>query len=178
MQRLTALGFDFTPKPERISWEERMDFFRKFKEEHGHLRITRVDPEMGHVICRLRTGYSLWEQGKPSPLSEERINELLELGFVFKVSKPPNIQCETKTWEERFDELRQFKSVNGHVVVPQKDGILGEWVKRQRKYYKQYKAGQKSPMTAEKALKLTQLGFSWDVKPRRSVRGDVDFNPS
>ena len=59
-----------------------------------------------------------------------------------------------------------YKSEFGHTVVPQNSGQLGAWVHSQRVHYKKYKEGQKSQMTAEKALKLTEIGFCFNASDR------------
>jgi hypothetical protein len=50
--------------------------------------------------------------------------------------------------------------------VPQNSGQLGAWVHSQRVHYKKYKNGQKSQMTAEKALRLTEIGFCFNASDR------------
>ena len=61
---------------------------------------------------------------------------------------------------------RQYKAEFGHTVVPQNSGQLGAWVHSQRVHYKKYKEGQKSQMMAEKALKLTEIGFCFNASDR------------
>lgn len=63
-------------------------------------------------------------------------------------------------------ELSQYKAEFGHTVVPQNSGQLGAWVHSQRVHYKKFKDGQKSQMTAEKALKLTEIGFCFNASDR------------
>jgi hypothetical protein len=51
-------------------------------------------------------------------------------------------------------------------VVPQHYtgyGHLGKWVQSQRKNYKQFRKGEPASMTAEKALRLSEIGFVWDA---------------
>ena len=60
----------------------------------------------------------------------------------------------------------QFKLEFGHTVVPQNSGPLGAWVHSQRVHYKKFKAGEKSQMTAEKALRLTEVGFCFNASDR------------
>ena len=45
------------------------------------------------------------------------------------------------------------------MLVPQLSGPLGVWVREQRNGYNRMKAGKKTPMTAERALKLSEAGF-------------------
>lgn len=50
------------------------------------------------------------------------------------------------------------------MLVPQLSGPLGVWVKSQRNGYRRMKAGKKTPMTPEKALKLKEAGFYFDAE--------------
>lgn len=52
-------------------------------------------------------------------------------------------------------------------VVPQFYGPLGGFVHQQRSQYKLLKKGRKSTMTPERLMKLTDIGFVFEVKPRK-----------
>ena len=73
-----------------------------------------------------------------------------------------------KSWDGRFQELVEFKEEHGHTVVPQNSGPLGNWVRMQRLAYKKYKKGEtgRKSMTAEKALRLSEIGMVWDASER------------
>ena len=77
-----------------------------------------------------------------------------------------------KTWDERFQELLEFKEEHGHTIVPQHSGPLGSWVREQRKDYKRMKAGEKTSFTSEKALMLTEAGFQFDASKFRGSNRD------
>jgi len=59
---------------------------------------------------------------------------------------------------------RAYKEEHGHTLVPQLAGPLGIWVKQQRTEYRNMKAGRKTPMTAEKALRLKEIGFHFNAE--------------
>lgn len=84
------------------------------------------------------------------------------------------------TWEERYDELEEYKSEHGHCVVPKNYGPLGSWVRAQRHSMKEMKTmgsleyGGVVPMgvvfqatnpylSHERVDRLDRLGFVWDV---------------
>jgi len=164
LQRLTAIGLDLKSRPPTLTWEERMQSLREFVSEHGHCKPTRDHPLSGFV-SNIRTFYREKEEGKPSCLTDERVNDLLEIGFVFKAGKTPKRKTKvTKTWDERFEELLAYKEEHGHTLVPQLSGPLGVWAKQQRTEYRRMKAGRKTPMNAEKALRLTEIGFHFDAE--------------
>ena len=58
---------------------------------------------------------------------------------------------------------RAFKEEYGHTLVHDSYGPLAGWVRNQRDGYRKMKAGKQSAMTAEKALRLTEVGFHFDA---------------
>ena len=68
-------------------------------------------------------------------------------------------------WNEKFNELVQYKARNGNCHVPTKykaNRALGRWVTTQRAEYKKYSEGNtKTTMTAEKIRRLEGIGFAW-----------------
>ena len=114
-------------------------------------------------------------------MTAERIAVLEELGFNFGIGasqRRPRAQ-NNKTWEERFLELVAFKNEFGHAIVPQNSQYtrgLGAWVKDQRKLYKNMMSGKKNSMTPERAMRLTSLGFVWNVfeQTKRRKRGQME----
>jgi len=77
------------------------------------------------------------------------------------------------SWEERFQELKQFKVEKGHCLVPgrcKENPSLGRWVESQRKQYRQYIEAKESgsanggPMNADRVALLEGVGFAWTVR--------------
>jgi hypothetical protein len=110
----------------------------------------------------------LHKEGKKTPLSQERIDKLNSLGFQWRVVARPKDRVKPQPWETRFQQLLDFKEKHGHTIVPQHLRGLGLWVHDQRVSYKQMQKGQKSRMTPERALKLTEIGFVFEVKGRKN----------
>lgn len=129
MQRLTEIGFQFRPRGGYQTWEEQMEKLQKFKDENGHCRVPVSHTDLGSFVKLARREYKLKQQGKKSSMTLDRERELRELGFVFEGGKTPQrSEGGNKTWDERFEELLAFKEDNGHTVVPQNSGRLGQWV--------------------------------------------------
>ena len=64
-------------------------------------------------------------------------------------------------WNQRYQELQEYRETYGHCVVPQRykaNPKLGIWVATQRNAYEEYRLDQ------DRIEKLDQLGFVWDVK--------------
>ena len=137
----------------------------------GHCRVPIGHSGLGDWVSKTRRDYKLWKQGEKSAMSEERERELMDVGFVFEAGKTPERrEGRIKSWQERFEDLKRYKDEHGHTVVPQNSGALGQWVHAQRVNYKKIKAGKTSSLTAEKALKLAEIGFVFNASDR-SFRG-------
>ena len=69
-------------------------------------------------------------------------------------------------WEERFEELRDYRKKFGNCNVParyQHNKQLGSWVSWQRVQYKKIQKGENSTMTRERIAKLDSIDFTWVV---------------
>lgn len=169
VQQLTDLGFVFRQVAKSFTWEQRIEQLTKYKEENGHTRVPKSDPLLGVFVNRQRYEYSKFKTNRPSTMNEARLADLEALDFVFVAGKKmDHVDFKNKkSWEQRFQELVQFRETYGHSVVPQSFPGLGEWVHSQRLYYKKLKAGKKSPLTNERLLKLADVGFVFDATKRR-----------
>jgi hypothetical protein len=69
---------------------------------------------------RQRAEYKNYQAGQDSLLDEDKIKKLLELGFNFFP------KAKTKSWDERYGELVEFKNKHGHCKVPRLYSGLGK----------------------------------------------------
>lgn len=72
---------------------------------------------------------------------------------------------QAENWTEKFEELLQFRDVNGHCLVPNchpDNPALAQWTKRQRYQYKLKMDGKRSTITDERVRALDEAGFVWD----------------
>jgi len=110
------------------------------------------------------------------PLTQERVDLLNALGFSWTIRSRDALG---ESWNQRFQELRQFKQENGHCLVPsryEKNPELGIWVGTQRTQYRQYmrsrEAGQimtptttaNTTMNDHRIQELEELGFVWTLR--------------
>jgi Helicase associated domain len=181
LMKLHSIGFVFRQKDKYKTFEQRIDELKEYKLQHGNLRVPTNTQGLGAFVAHARDQYRLSKLGKKHTMNDEKFQTLLDLGFEFKVGKTPVVTCPRLNWDERFQQLLQYKQENGDTIVPQHfSGYnnLGAWVKTQRGNYKLMKKGARSAMTAEMALKLSEIGFVWEVstgstmkrKPRLSQR--------
>ena len=104
---------------------------------------------------------------RPAPLTQERVDLLNALGFTWTIRSRDTLG---ESWNQRFQELRQFKQQNGHCLVPSrydKNPELGIWVGTQRSQYRLYmrarETGQSiaTNMSDDRIRELEDLGFVW-----------------
>lgn len=138
-------------------WYQRYLEMVKFRETHGHCLVPLNwpnNPSLAHWVKRQRHQYRAKKERKHSTLTAERERLLEELGFVW--------DSHASGWEERLNELRDFKDKHGHCRVPKtyaENPQLAIWVKCQRRQFKLYSEGKDSNMTNERIHKLKRLGF-------------------
>jgi hypothetical protein len=59
----------------------------------------------------------------------------------------------------KFQALVDFKEKHGHVQIPRKHPVFGNWPVYQKAQYKLFKDGKKSKLTEDKVEKLIRIGF-------------------
>ena len=47
----------------------------------------------------------------------------------------PRLDGDTVQWDAQFQELKKYKAEHGHCNVPQRHGLLGNWVNTQHQCY-------------------------------------------
>ena len=148
VKQLEEIEFEW--KVRDANWEMMFNHLELFINTYGHSFVPRVYPDvpkLGFWINNQRTRY---KQGKINKTYEERLNNI---GFVWSIKE--------STWEERFNELKEYKAAHGTCDVSLRDPInskLGPWVRNQRAVYK------KGTLSAEYIKRLEQLGFTWNTR--------------
>ena len=92
----------------------------------------------------------MYEAGSKTAMTNEKLQHLSGMGFEWSVKK----EREDAMWNQRFEELREFKDEHGHCRVPQGSGKLSIWVHTQK-----YKKNVIAARTEEKAVKLEAIGL-------------------
>eukprot|EP00980_Cylindrotheca_fusiformis_P009645 scaffold2134_cov93-Cylindrotheca_fusiformis.AAC.7 len=147
-------------------WRHVFQELLQFREKHGHCAVPHTFPEnpgLARWVKRQRYQHKLFMDGRPSNMTNKRIEALESVGFVWNANN--------LVWEERLNDLAEYRRVFGDCNVPTKSKQLGNWVKCQRRQYKKYVRGDKtSTMTVDRIQRLNQLGFCWEVRSRRDKR--------
>jgi len=161
-------------KAAQQAWDEKLDALKKFKVEHGHTNVPKNEKckQIGRWVNNQRQFYRKRVEGETSSLTEDRIKSLEELGFVWSMKKPVSegrAKILQAQWEQRLQELQEYKQVHGDCNVPLKgkDRELSKFVMNQRYYYKTILQGEKNSLTPKRIQDLENIGFVWTLKGRR-----------
>ena len=146
-----------------FSWNERFGQLHAFTVQFGHCVVPlryAANPNLGKWVSTQRSKYRLYQDGKPSPMTAERVRALDGIGFDWGKSKTDFASM----WRLQFQQLCEFKAQFGHCSVPQRYAAipkLGKWVHQQRHNCRSYQDGKPSPMTEEHIRSLNGIGFDW-----------------
>ena len=148
-------------------WKQRLKELKAYKQKHGDCLVPQHyehNRKLGTWVHTQRKEYKKWLKGVHSNISEERIDQLNEIDFVWEVgttSKPNDT-----VWKQRFNELKTYKKKHGDCLVPRNyehNAKLGRWVHTQRKQYKKWLKGVHSQLTQERIDQLNEIDFVWEV---------------
>jgi len=133
VKNLNRLGFIWNVKVDL--WNEKFEELKKFKRANGHLKVP-TNNVLGKWVSKQRLRCT-------DPI---RRGKLDSIGFIWDVLE--------NQFQDKYNELVEYKKRHGHCEVPFKYGPLGLWCNDLRM------RGCKKPARREK---LTKLGFRWDV---------------
>jgi hypothetical protein len=137
--------------------------------QDGHCLVPRryqEDMSLGAWVSKQRQIHN------KNKLGFHRQELLNDIGFVWRVVKyaPARIDRDPQ-WNKKYQTLVEFKSKNGHCLVPnmyQEDMSLGKWAANQRQLDLNNKLG-----LDRKGL-LDDIGFVWSVVKSAPARTDQD----
>jgi hypothetical protein len=174
---LDAIGFDWRSEiafrncQKPISFIDRVEALRAYKEKHGHLNISREIDKSLEVWCsNIRSARNSPGKGKMR-LTQEGISALDAIGFDWR--------GETRkiSFIDRVEALKRFKEKHGHLNVTHKaNKSLYSWCINIRCA----KSGEgKFKLTQERIAALDAIGFDWRLsksvlKPFDSLGDDAD----
>jgi len=177
---LERVGFEWNAVPE--DWIARYEELKDYMQAHGDCLVPQqysLNPSLGVWVNHQRTQYKLFRDGKNSYLTTERIRMLERLNFEWSAVNAK--------WMARFVELGKHVREHGIGTLPAKGDNRGlwQWVKYQRKLYRNKYGGKKKPsdyqeedssaskqqthnhdtpahgLTLEREQLLDLLGFPW-----------------
>lgn len=150
-----AKKFKGTSRRLVVSWDERFKELKEYKEKHNHCNVSTKDKAnkaLGTWVHNQRTKY------KNEKLSPEQIKSMNGIGFEWELRTYVPLG-----WDERFEQLKEYKQVNGNCNVSTYDEDkanpeLGVWVTTQRTAKKGKGTNKISP---EQINRLEGIGFKW-----------------
>jgi hypothetical protein len=116
-------------KKRHPSWDESFKDLVDFKKINGHTKVPTQFRPLGIWVSNQRRQYRFITEGKDSLLTMDKYKQLERIGFAFRCRPHP-------PWDQRFQELVDFKKINGHMNVRQRSGPLGGWLNMQRLQYR------------------------------------------
>jgi hypothetical protein len=160
IQQLESLGFEWDSHA--AAWEVRLSELADYRKIHGHYDVPKnysENIELSVWVSTQRSNYKWHQEGKISPMTLSRIQELESLGFEW--------DSYDAAWQDRLTELAAYRKIHGHCNVPRNysENIqLGAWVGTQRNQYKLHRNGNTSYMTLSRIQELESTGFEWDSR--------------
>ncbi len=142
-------------------WNEMIEDLTLYRQKHGHTEVPQEyedNPQLGRWVMNQRTFYRMNQVGIHTPLSEDRIDQLEELDFVWGVRD--------KQWFTMFGRLKDYQKLHGHVTIEVSDFVnedLRQWLNEQRYFHKSN--SKRHRLTKERVEALESLsGFRWSGK--------------
>lgn len=166
IQLLDAL--DFSWNAQASAWRRQINDLKSFSAEHGHCHVPLKHPKypkLGLWTKEQRRHYTLMKQGRPSHMTEARMEELNKIGFVWDTHE--------SIFAERLRKLADYKKEHGNCAVPttyQGNPKLATWCQHQRLQYKKFQQGDAdSYMAQEKIDALNRLNFVWNPRLHKTT---------
>lgn len=168
------------PVTGNAKWDMMYHHLKQYKATHNNCLVPnryKQMPQLGSWVSTQRRHYKLKKAGKDAPLTQQRMDLLNMIGFVWATKDPRHVP-----WELRFNELSNYKTKFGHCLVPvsyEENPQLANWVSTQRQEWKSYQAKRPSRLTDEKVSLLNGIGFVWEAqrgyrKRKSSERADTN----
>ena len=92
---------------------------------------------------------------KVGKMPDNRRQRLEAIGFEWTVGGTTSSMLQNDLWEQRYQELIDFKREHGHCKVPRSAGSLGRWVSRQRDVFRE------GNFLDDRKERLEAIGFAW-----------------
>ena len=119
--------------------------------------VPQTGNELSTWVRMNREQYHRMVQKKePWSMTPERVKLLEKIEFVWDAREA--------AWQERFQELEEFVKVNGRGCMPPKKthASLLQWLKYQKKLYREKCKGKEVSLTEKRIADLKRLGFILD----------------
>jgi hypothetical protein len=139
-----------------MTFDDRMEDLKRFKETHGHANVTiREDKSLGQFCNKMR--HTRKNPGNGKQLTNERIAALDAMGFNWTSQ-----EYVTRSFDERIEDLEEYKQMHGHLSVNRhEDNSLYQFCAHVRHSLKQPEKNGTIKLTGERISRLDAFGFEW-----------------
>ncbi len=110
-RQLEMIGFTWAKRKGDYSWNEKFRELEEFKRMNGHVDVPTKYEEnkaLGRWVSTQRSQYKLFMQGQRSHMTQERLDELVAIGFKFDMTtappKPASRRGRSRYIEEEEDD--------------------------------------------------------------------------
>jgi len=180
-------------KPMRLG-KRRLKELIAYKRLYGHHYRVRVPsnstdfPKLTNWLKKLQAASLKREKEEIPILMEIQLSQLEKIGYEFQGYDDPNhlaareitVSVKQKSWDQRVDELNEFKRAHGHFRVPvdkAEYGGLCKWVTYVRTEYRKWNRGERNRLTDDRLGQLKRIGFAFrddedDSKPSNTRKKD------
>ena len=103
-------------------WKQRLKELKAYKKEHGDCLVSTLDKQnakLGEWVKRQRAQYKKWLKGANAWITQERIDQLNEIDFVWEGKSGG--QKDDTLWKQRFNELIKYKKKHGDCLVTESE---------------------------------------------------------
>mmetsp|Transcript_1646 Transcript_1646/g.2177 ORF Transcript_1646/g.2177 Transcript_1646/m.2177 type:complete len:455 (-) Transcript_1646:377-1741(-) len=163
-------------------WNIMYNHLVEYKTKHQNCLVPnryKQMPQLGSWVSTQRRHFKLLQAGKDAPLTEQRIEFLEKIGFVWATRDPRHVP-----WEQRYAELCNYKEKFGNCLIPvgyEANTQLANWVSTQRQEWKSYRLKRPARLTEERIALLNKVGFVWEAqrggaRKKKAKRNDCNTN--
>jgi superfamily II DNA or RNA helicase len=144
------------------TWDLRFEELVVYSEKYGDTIVSILNKESTVLANWIATQRSAYSRGE---LIQDRVDKLNSIGFAWDAHEA--------LWQQKYQELVQFHSENGHCMVKRirnRKGIsntLADWVTHQRMHYKN---GDTKRLNNERIEALNKINFEWGPDEQWLVR--------
>lgn len=163
IQSLEPIGFTWqTLRANKILYDQRWDAMYKqilqYRERYGHCSVPGGWKENRKLATWVRDQRQNYHR---HVMPKDRIQKLKDIGFVWRIYpyRKRNVPKQEKQWQQRYQELLEFRQEFGHCRVPESyrdvNQPLERWVRVQREHRNM------GLLSQERQELLNEIDFVW-----------------
>jgi hypothetical protein len=161
------------------AWNDRYNDLVDYKNEHGHASPPVSEGQLGPWCHNQRCIFqNQFRSTGKATLFQYQIDKLVEIDFQFNL--PRGGHAQQRAWNDRYNDLVDYKNEHGHASPPQREGQLGRWCKNQRsRFQTNFSSTGEATIVQYRINKLVEIGFQFKPRPdkRTLQRANLPARP-